>query len=75
MSNVVAPRIPACLMSSSFVGGNHADVFLNPEYISPNEAIFMRGRIFCRDAHIRLRIHGKGFPFILNYIGYDMAEV
>ena len=75
VSNVVAPRIPACLMSSSFVGGNHADVFLNPEYISPNEAIFMRGRIFCRDAHIRLRIHGKGFPFILNYIGYDMAEV
>jgi hypothetical protein len=57
------------------VGGNREDVFLNPEYISPKEAIFMRGRIFCRDAHIGLRIHGTGFPFLLNYIGYEMAEV
>lgn len=75
IGNVVAPRIPARLMTSSYINGNREDVFLNPEYISPKEAIFMRGRIFCRDAHIGLRIHGKGFPFILNYIGYDMAEV
>lgn len=75
VGNVVAPHVPARLMTSSYIGGNREDVFLNPEHISPKEAIFMRGRIFCRDAHIGLRIQGKGFPFILNYIGYDMAEV
>lgn len=75
IGNVVAPHIPARIMTSSYVGGNREDVFLNPEYISPKEAIFMRGRIFCRDAHIGLRIHGTGFPFLLNYIGYEMAEV
>jgi hypothetical protein len=75
VGNVVAPHVPARLMTSSYIGGNREDVFLNPEYISPKEAIFMRGRILCRDSHIGLRIRGKGFPFILNYIGYDVAEV
>lgn len=65
----------ATIQPSSDVYENNRNVFADEEFATPTNIISMRVRCISRAPMVRMQIWGKGFPFIMNYIGYDWVEV
>ena len=65
----------ATIQPSSDVYENNRNVFADEEFVTPTNIISMRVRCISRAPMVRMQIWGKGFPFIMNYIGYDWVEV
>lgn len=74
-NSILKLNAPANMQGSSFINPNNDDVFLNPEYITPSTIVLVKSRILYRDSKLRINMEGTGFPFILNYIKYDIVEV
>ena len=51
------------------------DVFLNEERMYHGTSLRFKKRQVCRDHMIEVKLTGSGFPFVLNFISYDRAEV
>lgn len=51
------------------------DVAFNEENISPGKSLHYVKRQVCRDHRIDVRLEGRGFPFVLNFISYDKVGV
>lgn len=65
----------ATIQPSSDAYENNRNVFADEEFVTPTNIISMRVRCISRAPIVRMQIWGKGFPFIMNYIGYDWVEV
>lgn len=65
----------ATIQPSTDVYENNRNVFADEEFATPTNIISMRVRCISRTPMVRMQVWGRGFPFIMNYIGYDWVEV
>lgn len=73
--HMASPHAAAEIPASPGLYENNEDVFMNPAHVTPTGIIMFRARGIYRAPRIPARIEGRGYAFILNYIGYDMVEV
>jgi hypothetical protein len=63
------------ISDSTELHNSNDSVFLDFEHVTPSDIVMLRTRAICRSTRIRSYITGSGFPFILNYVGFDVVEV
>lgn len=71
----VSNNSSAKIYPSSAVHINKKEIYRDEEMAVPTNVISMRVRCISRTPMVRMQIWGTGFPFTMNYVGYDWVEV